>query len=102
MFIAEQVSQVLKYVPASLLLREKDGQVTINSMLQMKSNFLHQSHLVPEGKLFRTSQLVSEAHMQKPFKHSNTVYKEHIKQEEKIETPEDDIPVLVEADGQCW
>ena len=99
-FIEEQAPQVLKYVPAGLLLREKDGQVAINSMYQVKSNFLLQSHLVPEGIPFRTSQLVSEAHMWKPFKHSNTVYKEHVKQEEKIEAPEADTPVLVEVDGQ--
>lgn len=102
MSIAEQASQVLTYMPAGSLLREKDGQVTINSMLKVKSNFLHQSQLVAEGILFRTSQFVSEAHMQKPFKHSNTVYKEHMKQEEKIEALEAGIPVSVEVDGQRW
>lgn len=32
-------------------------------MYQVKSNFLHQSLLVPEGILFGTSQFVSEAHL---------------------------------------
>jgi len=88
-------------VPAGLLLREKDGQVAINSMCQVKSNFLHQSHLVPEGTPFRTSQLVSEAHVWKPFTHSNTVCKEHVRQEGKTEAPEASTPVPVEEDGQC-
>lgn len=87
---------------AGWLATEGDRQMAINSMHQVKSNFLHQSHLVPEGIPFRTSQLVSEAHMWKPFKHSNAVYKDHVKQEEKIEAPEADTLVLVEADGQCW
>lgn len=34
--------------------------------------------------------------------HSNIVYKEHVKQEEKTEVPETDTPALVEVDGQCW
>lgn len=71
-------------------------------MPQMKSTFLHQSHLAPEGIPLRTSQRVSEAHMWKLFKHRNAVYKEHMKQEEKIEAPEPDTPVLVEVGGQCW
>lgn len=73
--------------------------MAINSTCQVKSNFLHQSHLVPEGIPFRTSQLVFEAHMWKPFKHSNTVYKEHMKQEEKTDAPEADTAVLVEVGG---
>ncbi|PKU39596.1 hypothetical protein llap_10106 [Limosa lapponica baueri] len=96
--IAEQAPRVLKCMPSGLLLKEKDGPVAINSMHQVKSNFLHQSHLVPEGTPFRISLCLKLT----LFEHSNTVYRENMKQEEKTEAPEGNTPVPEEIYGQHW
>lgn len=74
--------QVLKCVPAGLILREKD--TVTNSICQVIQQLFHQSYLVPEGIPLGTSQLVTEADMWKPFKHSKRGYKGHLKQEEKM------------------